>query len=71
MLLMESVAQRELDGISGYNRKNYYTKLKKKGSANRNTIIDNGIILIIHNYCKPLVLAQLMLENYLLIPRRN
>ena len=53
---MDALFARELVAISGYIHKNYYKKLKKKDSLNRNTIIDNGIILIIHNYCKPLLL---------------
>ena len=53
---MDTLLNKELAAISGYIRKNYYKKLKKKESLNRNTIIDNGIIIIIHNYCKPLLL---------------
>ena len=58
-MAVTSLAQKELDAISGYIRINYYTKLKKTESLNRNTILDNGILLIMHKYCKPLLLTAI------------
>ena len=51
------IGLKELIGIHGYIRINYYQKLKMKEKLNitYNTIIDNGIIEIIQIYCKPLI----------------
>ncbi len=55
--MSQPVVKKDLIAINGYIRNNYYKKLKKKESKNRNIIIDNGVILIIHSYCKPLLLT--------------
>ena len=61
---MESLISQELTAISAYIRFNYYSKLQNKQSPTRNTIIDHGIVLIIHKYCKPLLLTTVDARLY-------
>ena len=57
---MESLLVKELDAIAGYIKINYYMQLKMDNVSDHNTIIDNGILLIIHEYCKPLLLRPIV-----------
>ena len=60
LTMTQALATKELVAIESYIHINYYNKLKKNKSANNhNTIIDDGIILIIHKYCQPLLLRTI------------
>ena len=56
---MNATTTKELIAIAGYIRTNYHGSLKKNGSSNCNTFIENGILLMISEYCKPLLLAYI------------